>query len=161
MPGAQYYRVYEYNPSSKKYIHLGKTANLSLVHKKMSAGSMHRYLVKACFVNKAGKELCSPFTANDIVQATLLCRAPSVKAAVSGKTVTLRWDKCAGTKFYRVYEYNTKTKKYTTLVKSTEKINITLAKRTSGIHYYLVRAFNGNGAGSGYAAKNLVKVRVK
>ena len=161
VPGAQYYRVYEYIAKTKKYVRLAKVVGTTVLLKNTAAGSVHRYLVKACFINKAGKELCSPFGEKDLIQATALCKAPAVKAAVSGKSVTLKWGKCAGAAFYRVYEYNAKTGKYTTLIKSASGTGVKLAKRTKGTHYYLLRAFNIAQAGSAYTAKNQVKVIVK
>ena len=161
VPGAKYYRVYEYNTKTKKYVPIAKTAALTYSVKKLAAGSTHYFLVRAYFLNKAGAQVGSLFEVKDCVKGVVLCKAPSVKAAASGKTVTLKWAKVSGVKFYRVYEYNAKTKKYTTLLKSTTKLSAKLAKQKAGTHYYLVRAFNASSQGSVYTLKNLVKVKVK
>ncbi len=161
VPGAKYYRVYEYFAGAKKYVRLATTTATQAVCKKLGAGSQHAYLVKACFVNKGGVEICSPFTASDCIKAAALCKAPAAKAAASGKTVTLKWNKCAGVAFYKVYAYNAKTKKYTTLIKSTSACSAKLQAQAKGTHYYLVRAFNATGQGSTYSTKNLVKAIVK
>ena len=110
---------------------------------------------------ESGKEVLSPYTKKDNVNVVTLCSAPKVKASVSGKTVTLKWAKISGAKFYRVYQYNTKTKKYSTLVKSTGKLSVKLTKQAKGTHYYLVRAFNKADNGSKYTTKNLVKAIVR
>ena len=161
VPCAQYYRVYEYQSKTKKYTPLAKVTGTSAVCKNLAAGSAHFYLVKACCITRSGAEVCSTFTAKDHVKAVALCKAPAVKASAAGKTVQLKWGKCAGAAFYRVYEYNAKTKKYTTLIKSTANTAVKLTKRTKGTHYYLIRAFNTGGVGSAYSAKNQVKVIVK
>ncbi|MBR0413497.1 MAG: DUF4430 domain-containing protein [Clostridia bacterium] len=160
VPGAAYYRVYDYNTKLKKYTAVEVVKTNSVVIKKLAAGSTHYYLVKSCFKNKAGKEVCSAFTAADCLKAVVLCKAPAAKAAAAGKTVTLKWAKCTGAQYYRVYRYNLKTKKYTTLVSKTTALSVKLTKQAKGSNYYLVRAFNAAG-GSAYSAKNQVKVVVK
>ena len=160
--GAKYYRVYAYNTKTGKYTTVVKsTTATSCTVKKLAAGTTYYYLVRAYFLNKAGNEVLSPYTKADNVKAITLCKAPTVKAAVKGKTVTLKWAKVTGAKFYRVYKYNTKTKKYTTLLKSTTKLTASFKSQPKGNNYYLVRAFNAKSEGSVYTTKNLVKAVVK
>ncbi|MBR0414581.1 MAG: hypothetical protein IJI67_05895 [Clostridia bacterium] len=161
VPGAKHYRVYGYNTKTGKYSRIVNTNKLSYTRKGRTAGTQYVYLVRAYFINAAGKEVLSPYTKADNVSIYTLCSAPKAKAAVSGKTVTLKWAKISNAKFYRVYQYNTKTKQYTTLVKSTTKLDVKLTKQAKGTHYYLVRAFNKGGAGSNYSTKTLTKAVVK
>lgn len=161
VPGATAYRIYGYNLKTKKYTRIADTKALSYVCKGRAAGTAYTYLVRAYFVNKAGKEVLSPFSVSDNVNIVTLCSAPRAKAAVSGKTVVLKWAKVAGAKAYRVYKYNTKTKKYTTVVSATAKTAVKLTKQPKGNNYYLVRAFNAAKVGSNFTTKNLVKAVVK
>ena len=158
--GATKYRVYGYNLKTGKYTRIADTTKLTYTRTGRAGGTAYAYLVRALFV-QSGKEVLSPYTKKDNVNVVTLCAAPKVKAAVSGKTVTLKWAKISGTKFYRVYQYNAKTKKYNTLVNSTGKVSVKLTKQAKGTHYYLVRAFNKAGNGSKYTTKNLVKAVVR
>lgn len=158
--GATKYRVYGYNLKTGKYTRLADTTKLTYTRTGRAGGTAYAYLVRALFV-ESGKEVLSPYTKKDNVNVVTLCSAPKVKASVSGKTVTLKWAKISGAKFYRVYQYNTKTKKYSTLVKSTGKLSVKLTKQAKGTHYYLVRAFNKADNGSKYTTKNLVKAIVR
>ncbi|MBQ6381897.1 MAG: DUF4430 domain-containing protein [Clostridia bacterium] len=160
VPGAQYYRVYEYRAGGT-FTPLAKTTAGAVVLQAGAAGSAHFYFVKACFVNKAGAECSSPVAVKDCIKAVLLCRTPTLKAAVSGKTVALRWTKSAGAKFYRVYEYNAKTKRYMLKFTSTTACSAAFGKQARGVHRYLVRAFNTAGQGSACTASALRKVTIK
>ena len=162
VPGATKYRVYGYNLSTGKYKQIVETKNLSYTRTGRKSGTAYAYLVRAVYVNKQGKEAAvSPYTKADNVNVVTLCAAPKVTASVSGKTVTLKWAKVSSVKFYRVYEYNAKTKKYTTVLKSTTKLSVKLKNQKKGTHYYLVRAFNKAAVGSAYSTKNLAKATVR
>ena len=158
--GAQYYRVYQYNTSTKKYVRVANTKTLSYTIKNKVAGSSYYYLVRACFVNAAKKEFLSPFTVKDNVKAVTLCKAPAVKATVSGRSVTLKWAKVSGAAFYRIYRYNAKTQKYSTITANYKGARYILKNQAKGTNYYLVRAFNAAGAGSAYNTKILAKAKV-
>lgn len=154
--GAKQYAVYQYNTLKKSYIKLATVSSLSYLIKGKAAGTGYYFLVRATDGTHA-----SPYSTADNVKAVTLCKAPAVKAAVSAKTVTLKWAKCTGAKFYRVYKYNTATKKYTTLVSKTSALSLKLSAQRKGTNYYLVRAFNANNAGNTFTTKNLVKAVVK
>ena len=158
--GAQYYRIYSYNTSTKQYKGIANTKNLSYTVKKLKAGTTYYYLVRSFYVMSNNEKSYSPYTVKDNVKAVTLCAAPRVKASVSGKTVTLKWAKCANAKFYKVFQYNAKTKKYTAL-KRTTALSAKLSAQAVGTHYYLVRAYNSASTGSAYSTKNLAKAVVK
>ena len=153
--GATSYKIYQYNPKTKKYVNLTTTKSTSYTIKGRKAATTYYYLVRAYNL-----EIGSPYSSKDVVKAVTLCKAPAPKASVSGKTVTLKWAKVTGAKRYVVYKYNTKTKKYSAL-KTLTANSVKLAKQPKGKNYYLVRAFNANKAGSSYTSKNLVKAVVK
>ena len=165
--GAKNYTVYQYNPKTKKYTAIYiKTTGTTYTRKKLAAGSTYYYLVRAVGADSSGKAVGSPYTVNDCVKVITLCKAPKVTAKLyrigttKNKGVQLTWGKCTGAKSYKVYRYNTKTKKYTT-VKTTTGVSVKLGQHKKGTYYYLVRAFNANGAGSAYSVKNNLKVIVK
>ena len=159
--GAKFYRVYSFDAKTGKYKKLANVSSLSYTVKKLKAGSTYRFLVRAYFINKAGKEVLSPYTVSDNLKAVTLCKAPAVKSSVSKKTVTLKWNKVSGAKFYRVYKFNPKTGKYKALVKGSTALSVKLKNQAKGKGYYLVRAFNSALQGSAYTKANLVKATVK
>ncbi|MBE6817723.1 MAG: fibronectin type III domain-containing protein [Ruminococcaceae bacterium] len=159
VPGAKYYRIYVY--SASKYKRVANTSSLSYTIKNLKAGTKYVYLVRAYYVNAAKAEVLSPFTVSDNVAAVTLCKAPAVKASVSGKKVTLKWGAVAGAKYYRIYRYNTKTKKYTSLATNIKTLSYALKNQPKGTNYYLVRAYNSAGGGSAYNTKILAKAAVR
>lgn len=159
--GAQYYRIYQYNTSTKKYVRVANTKNLSYTIKNKASGSTYYYLVRAYFVNANKQEFLSPYTVKDNVKAVTLCKALAVKATVSGKNVTLSWGKVTGAAYYRVFRYDVKTQKYIGIVNGLKATSYTVKNQAKGTNYYLVRAFNVAGAGSAYNTKILAKATVK
>ena len=158
--GAQYYRIYQYNTSTKKYVRVANTKNLSYTIKNKAAGTTYYYLVRAYFVNANKQEFLSPYTVKDNVKAVTLCKAPAVKAAVSGQNVTLSWGKVTGAVYYRVFRYDVKTQKYIGIVNGLKATTYTVKNQAKGTNFYLVRAFNAAGAGSAYNTKILAKAKV-
>lgn len=154
--GAKSYAIYQYNTAKKTYIKLTTVSALSYTITGKAAGTGYYFLVRATDGTHA-----SPFTTADNVKALTLCKAPGVKAGVSGKTVVLKITKPTGAKYFRVYKYNTSTKKYTTLVSKTTALSVKLSNQAKGTNYYLVRAFNANNAGNAFTTKNLTKAIVK
>ena len=154
--GAKSYAIYQYNTAKKSYTKLATVSALSYTIKGKAAGTGYYFLVRATDGTHA-----SPFTTADNVKAVTLCKAPTVKASVSGKTVVLKITKPTGAKYFRVYKYNTSTKKYSTLVSKTTSLNVKLTSQPKGTNYYLVRAFNANNAGNSFTTKNLTKAVIK
>lgn len=159
--GAKGYRIWSYNFKTKSFKKIKDTTSLSFKQTGRSPATKYGYLVRAYGIDKDGNTAFSPYSKSDVVSAFTLCNSPKVKASVSGKTVTLKWAKVKGTKFFRVYKYNTKTKKYKIIVKSAKKLSVKLTKQPKGTNYYLVRAFNSANAGSAYSVKMLAKARVR
>ena len=154
--GAKSYIIYQYNKSKKTYTTLAKVSALSYKITGKSPCTTYYFLVRA-----TDGDHKSPYITSDNVKALTLCKAPSAKASVSGKTVTLKWAKISGAKYYRIYKYNASKNKYTTVLSKTTAISVKLSKQSKGTNYYLVRAFNANNAGSAYTTKNLTKAVIK
>ena len=157
--GAEYYKVYEYNAQTKSYRLIAKTTALHYTVQGKAAATKYNYVIRACFMTLDGtKEVGS---LSNAVNAFTRCKVPNMKASVSKSTVTLKWTKSSGAKFYRVYKYNTKTHKYSVLVSSTTKTALTLKNQPKGNNYYLVRAFNSNSVGSQFTTAHFAKAAVK
>lgn len=153
-PATRYY-VFQYNTKTKKYTKIGSTTSTSYLIKGKKPGTAYYYLVRAYNGN-----IGSSFKTKDVVKAFTLCISPKAKASVANKTVTLKWAKVSGAKYYAIYKYNAKTKKYSGIKKLTAT-SAELSKQAKGTNYYLVRAFNANNAGSAFTTNNLVKAAVK
>lgn len=147
--GAKNYVVYSYNASKKKYTKLTTVSSNSATIKKLSAGKTYSYAVKAQAVyNKK--------TYVGAVSAVLNCatapgKVGSVKlSSVKATTMTVSWNKVSGATGYRVYSYNSSTKKYTTLAtvntnkanltkftaNTTYKITVKAYRKVSGVAYF-------------------------
>ena len=154
---AAYYRVYSFNAASGKYTRLAQTAGISWQHTRLNAGKAYTYLV--CYFNAEGQQ--SEYSEADLCTVQTLPAAPQVKTALLNEhTVTLSWAKVSGAAYYKVYLYNEKTGKYTSLSKTTAlKYTYTKAKY-GGQYTFLVRAFLANGSGSSYTAANRKALKV-
>ncbi|MGN1108413.1 MAG: cellulase family glycosylhydrolase, partial [Oscillospiraceae bacterium] len=86
--------------------------------------------------------------------------APEAKASVKGKKVTLKWDPVAGAYGYKIYEYNSATKKYEqkAFVKSAGKTFNGLSKGAHKYKIVTVSKFNGKNTSGNYS--DVITVRV-
>ena len=139
VPGATGYRVYYYNPSTKKYTALKTTTATSYTVTKLEIGTSYKFAVKA-YATANGKTYWS--AGYKTVTATAL---PGVTGKVSTQTsssaVKLSWKAVPGATGYRVYYYNPSTKKYTAL-KTTTATSYTVTKLKSGTSYeFAVKAY--------------------
>ncbi|MGN0657005.1 MAG: CAP domain-containing protein [Ruminiclostridium sp.] len=83
----------------------------------------------------------SPFCITAQAASEKLAKPSSLKATVSGKKITLSWNKVSGADAYRVYKYDTAKEKYVKLkdVKGT-KLSINVSKY--GDYKFLVRSLD-------------------
>lgn len=142
--GASYYRVYSYNPSTKKYKILKQTALTSFKDAALSGGTKNYYLSRAFNTYNAG----SSYSASDVVGVTTLPAKPEFKpTAVSEKSVKISWKAVKGASYYRIYSYSNK---YSRLA-DTKALSYTVNNLKANTAYtYLVRAFNSSGKAVGY-----------
>ena len=115
--GAKGYRVYVYNTATKKYKRvttISKNSTTSYQIKGLKAGTTYKYKVRA-YKKVNGKTYWGKSGAISVTTKSYAPRqVTGVTAQAKAKTsVTLNWTKIANAKGYRVYVYNTATKKYT------------------------------------------------
>ncbi|MBE6817724.1 MAG: hypothetical protein E7517_01015 [Ruminococcaceae bacterium] len=159
--GAKYYRIYQYDSKQETYVRIANTANLSYTVKNLKGGTQYYFLVRAYFTNADKKEFLRPYRTAKKVCITTLCVPPKPSASASGNNVNLSWKRVAGASYYRVFRYDVKTQKYVSLVARYGGRTFVAQNQPKGTNYYLVRAYNARGAGSGYSTQNLVKAVVK
>ena len=102
----------------------------------------------------------SPFCITAEAASSKLSKPSSLKASVSGKKITLSWNKVSGADAYRVYRYNDTKKKYVK-VKDVTGTKLTVKVSKYGDYKFLVRSLdkkNGKYILSNYSS---VSVNVK
>ena len=153
--GADFYRVYAYDPTSGKYERLAQTTATAWEHGYLEGNSAHTYLVRA-FINGGWG---SAYTAADHRSITTRLAKPAFTLkATDAEHIRVSWPADKGAAYYKVFLYDTKSKKYTALV-NTQQNEYTYTAAQGGREYaFLVRAYRANGEGSSYSAANCKKV---
>ncbi|UEL48505.1 fibronectin type III domain-containing protein [Terrisporobacter hibernicus] len=153
--GATKYRIYSYNQKTNKITKIADTTGTKYTVKKLSSGTEYTYLVRAYNGNS-----WSSYTLDDVVSSRTYCSSPKVTAKGGSKNIALSWKSVKGASKYRIYKYNTSTKKYTS-IGTTTGTKYTVSGLSKGKKYtYLVRAYNGMSYNS-YTSKNNVSATVK
>ena len=103
------------------------------------------------------------YTGSVTLKYTIVLAKPKLTVSkVTANSVTLKWGKVTGAKYYTVYQYNKSTKKYTVIFFKTTGTSYTHKNRKPGTtYYYLVRAYgtdaSGKTVGSNYTVNDCVK----
>lgn len=126
------YRVYEYVSGSWKA--LKTTTATSFKAENLKTGTKHTYAVKAYGKEKGKTVWAKKFVT--IKAATRPALVKTIKATQTENCVSLTWNKVSGATGYRVYKYNTSTKKWETALKATSKTTATVKNLTAGKKYY-------------------------
>ncbi len=139
--GAKGYRIYKYTGTEKKWRTLKTTTSLTYKDTSVKAGEVYYYRVKA-YQNVKGKAVFSKEYSNTVKTIVPPSKVTELKSvSVNGSSVTLSWKKAANVTGYRIYTYNSSTKKYTS-VGTTAKTSYTVKKLKSNTSYtFAVRAY--------------------
>lgn len=111
--GASGYRIYKYNTSSKAYERAATIAGGSTVSYKITglvSATEHQFKIRA--YKKVGEETLWGSCSDVYKESTNPLKTRGVKVSTKSSAVTLKWDKVSRASGYRVYRYNSKTKKY-------------------------------------------------
>lgn len=105
------YTVYRYDETSKKYVTVGSTSGTAYTVKNLSAGKNYKLAVAAYVKISGGKVLYGQQLTVNV--ATKTGKVTDLKCtAKTDKTVTITWKKVSGAQSYKVYRYDSKSKKY-------------------------------------------------
>lgn len=126
--GAQGYRIYD---NSKKLI--ADTNETTYVIKNLSGGAKHRFYVRAYKKVGSGVYYSPSFTSFEAVTPPENVKSFTVKSS-DEKSVTLKWSVVKNANGYRIYKYNSETKKYT-LITDTKKTEYKYSSLSSGREY--------------------------
>lgn len=164
--GASGYRIYKYNTSSKSYekvttISKGSTVSYKITG--LTAATEYQFKVRAYKKTDTGTLWGSSSSAYK--DCTKPAQTKNLKAATKSSAVTLTWSKVARADGYRIYRYNSKTKKYEKI--ATVKGNKTFSYKNtklmkSSTMKYKVRAYKTyNGTNYYGAYSEVVSIKVK
>ena len=136
VPYASGYKVYRKTSDGLKEV--GSTSKNTLTVNKLTAGKRYTFVVKA--YAKVGSKTYVSDASKSVYTVTKASAPKKLVATQTVTTVTLKWSKVSGADSYRVYKYNSKTKKYD-FYKTVSGTKLTIKKLKSGTSYkYLVRA---------------------
>lgn len=164
--GASGYRIYKYNTSSKSYekvttISKGSTVSYKITG--LTAATEYQFKVRAYKKTDTGTLWGSSSSAYK--DCTKPAQTKNLKAATKSSAVTLTWSKVARADGYRIYRYNSKTKKYEKI--ATVKGNKTFSYKDTKLKKgstmkYKVRAYKTyNGTNYYGAYSEVVSIKVK
>lgn len=164
--GASGYRIYKYNTSSKSYekvttISKGSTVSYKITG--LTAATEYQFKVRAYKKTDTGTLWGSSSSAYK--DCTKPAQTKNLKAATKSSAVTLTWSKVASAGGYRIYRYNSKTKKYEKI--ATVKGNKTFSYKDTKLKKgstmkYKVRAYKTyNGTNYYGAYSEVVSIKVK
>lgn len=164
--GASGYRIYKYNTSRKSYekvttISKGSTVSYKITG--LTVATEYQFKVRAYKKTDTGTLWGSSSSAYK--DCTKPAQTKNLKAATKSSAVTLTWSKVAHAGGYRIYRYNSKTKKYEKI--ATVKGNKTFSYKNTKLKKgstmkYKVRAYKTyNGTNYYGAYSEVVSIKVK
>ncbi len=157
--GVTGYRIYKYNPTTKKYAYLkqlnGATSN-TYTDTSLTAGTKYRYRVRA-FVTVNGVKNYGKYSSK-LITCTRPAKAKiKVKASKGGKA-TITWGKLEGTG-YRIY-MKTGNGKFSKIKEVTKKSTVKYTKtglKKGTTYYFKVRAYKTVNGVKTYGAYSKIK----
>ena len=141
--GAVGYRVYVLNTQTGKYKTLVKYVKGKTTYtvKDLKAGTNYKFAVKA--YGKDGDTVVWADTYTEASFTTLVAKTSKITATPAKTSVKLSWKAVSGADGYRVYVYNTKTKKYSTVATVKGKTTYTVKDLKAGTSYtFAVKAYD-------------------
>ena len=138
--GATKYRVYRYNSSTQKWDTYKYTTGTSLKFTGLKPGATNYYKVLA-YTSVSGTYYKAPTSASYKARPLMPAKVASITGKPAHNFINLSWSKSSNATGYRVYSYNTATKKYTA-VSSTTKTSLKITSLKPNTEYtYMVRAY--------------------
>lgn len=154
------YKIYAYNTSTKKWKLVTTVSANTFTYKQSGSksGTTYKYKVKA-FVKENGKTYYGE-SSDTIVTTTKPAKVTIKSASVSKTAVKLKWGTVNGANGYRVYRYDSASKKWVTVstVKDGKTVSYKDSKLKSGTSYkYKVKAYRKVGGNTYWGTASAVK----
>ena len=141
--GADAYRVYKYNATTKKYETYKNVSAASCTVSGLSAGKTYKFKVAALVKSGSGYTVQTQSAAQSV--KTKLAAPKNVKASAGASSVKLTWNKVTGADAYRIYKYNSSSKKYETY-KNVSGTSCTVSGLSAGTYRFKVAALVESGS---------------
>lgn len=137
--GAITYRIYKYSAADNKYTQIGSTKNTSYTVKNLKPDTNYTYYLTASkTVNNVRYESAGY---SKISTYTTIAAVKGAAATQTTSSVKLTWSKVTGATRYKIYKYNSTTKKYEQ-VGTTKNTYYTIKDLKSGtVYIYYVKAY--------------------
>lgn len=134
--GVNRYNVYRYDDVKKSYIRIGYTNGATTLNVAgLTPGTTNKYCVIP-YIMKNGSVLRRGYRSDDFSFSTNLGKTVNLTAHnVTSDSFTLKWDKTENATYYRVYRYDTITKKYI-LLSSPKTNSYEISSLEPGTKYY-------------------------
>lgn len=144
--GADRYRVYFYNEETEEFEKYKDVTKTECEIDSVAPGEEGRFRV-AALVKKDGKYTVQEKSKSITIKCDRLSAPKNLKSSKTKTSVTLTWDEVSNADAYRVFQYNSKSKKYEK-VKDVKKTECEIDGLSSGTKYQfkvaaLVRSENG------------------
>ena len=134
--GAKGYKIYKFDYSKKKYKLYATTSNTSIKVKNLKSAEKYKFKVRAYKI-KSKKTYYGKYSSS-ATTATIPKQVNNLKVTnQSDTTISLKWDKVKRASAYKVYVYNTSTKKYE--FKKTAENNIATLTGLSQARSYKIK----------------------
>lgn len=158
--GANYYYVYRYNSSSKKYEQVAKTSSRSYSFSGLTAGKTYSYKVMSAVV-KDGKALSKGSYSSVYKFSTDPAKVTGLKStSVTSSKIALSWNKVSGATYYEISYYSSENGDYV-LAGTAEKNSFTMTGLDNKTQYkFKVRAIRTVGD-KDYTGYNSSAISVK
>ena len=158
--GANYYYVYRYNSSPKKYEQVAKTSSRSYSFSGLTAGKTYSYKVMSAVV-KDGKALSKGSYSSVYKFSTDPAKVTGLKSiSVTSSKIALSWNKVSGATYYEISYYSSENGDYV-LAGTAEKNSFTMTGLDKKTQYkFKVRAIRTVGD-KDYTGYNSSAISVK
>lgn len=157
--GATGYKIYKYNPSTKKYVSLATTSKCTYTDKTAKIGETVKYKIKA-YAKSGSTTYYSSYSSVLTVNMPTPGTVSKLTAAASTTYVKFTWAKADTATGYRVYQYSPSKKAFVKKV-STSSLKATIKKLKANTEYtFAVQAFYKDSKGNVTFAKQQQEITV-
>lgn len=158
---AKGYRVYRYTASDKKWKAVKTTSSRTYKDTSVKAGEVYKYRVKAYEVKK-NKNVYSDKYSNTVEAVIAPKKVSGLKAtSVASTSVKLSWTKSDKATGYRVYKYNSKTKKYEKLADTTNNSYTVKSLKANTTYKFNIKAYTKSGTTKYGVASSALSIKTK
>ena len=140
--GADSYNIYQYDENIKQYEYIGYTTSPSYKVTNLQKNSSYKF--KVC----ANKGTVSSEKSKAVNVTTSNIETPTIKGNYHNELNSFSWQHIYEIKYYKIYKYNSKTKKFEYIAKTTDDFYTDKKVKNGKKYYYKVSAVGEHGEGN-------------